>query len=252
MHVDNTEKIDRYLRNEMPEHERKTFNEAINTNRDLANEVKSQQEIIELIELLDARHKIEAISYKEELEEKHIEELKEKPKTIKRITPVYYLAAASLLLLIGSLFILQSTQKNEYQIIANQYYSIYLHSDERSSGDLENKDKAISFYQQAKYTEAINHLKQITDDEPVYQLMLGVAHYEIKKYQTALKHFNVIIDNKDLLYLNEAHWYAALTQLQLNKPEEAIQNLTHIVNDENAAMKIKKKAEELFAKINNQ
>jgi len=243
MHDDNTEKIDRYLRNEMPVAEEKAFNEAIIQNEGLAKEVESQREIIDLIELLETKNKIEAIQY--------VEKLEEKPQIKNRIIPVYYLAAASFLLLVCSFFVLKTLTNNKFQNIADQYYNTYLFSDERSMDKQETKNKAIRLYQQSEYKEAIPHLKLIASEESEYQLILGISYYEIHKYKQALQHFNVLLDKEDILYQNEAHWYAALTHLQLNEPDITIQNLKNILNDDDASKKFRNQAKDLLSKINN-
>jgi len=240
MHSDNTEKIDRYLLNEMSEKEKKAFDEAINQNEDLAKEVEVQKEMIDLIEHLETKNKIEAIKY--------IGKYQEKPAAKKRTFPVYFLAAASFLLLV-SFFIFNSINNNGLDNIADQYYNAYLFSDERSIDKQETKNKAIHLYQQSKHKEAIPHLKQIADDESEYQLMLGNSYYETNKYKQALQHFSALLDTEEILFKNEARWYAALSHLQLNEPDQAIQNLTDILNDENAAQKIRTQAEGLLSKI---
>lgn len=246
MPLDHTEKINRYLFNTMPEAEKKIFESEINQNENLAKEVEVQKEMIDLIGLIDTKNKIDTVQY--------VENPQEKPEVKKRIFPVYFLAAASLLLLIGSLFILNNTNNNPYKNIANQHYHTYLISDDRSTKEvnaLDTRDKAVRSYQQANYKDAIPHLKQIMDIEPVYQIMLGISYYETNAYTLAMQHFKVLIDDKDLLYLNEARWYAALSQLQMNEPDLATQNLSDILNDDNVAKKLQLNAENLLSAIND-
>lgn len=245
MPADHTEKIDQYLFNAMSDSEKKAFETEVNQNNDLAKELSIQKEMIELIELIDTKNKIEAVNYEQKKPE-------EKPEKNFRIHPIYYLAAASFLVFMGSFLVLNKLSNNGFKNIANQNYQAYLLSDERSTNPAEaigTKDKAIQLYQQAKYKEAIPHLKQIAEDESVHQLILGISYFEINDYTAALQHFKSLIDDEDLLYINEAHWYAAITQLQMNEPEDASENLMRILNDENASKKIQLQAENLLAEI---
>ena len=58
----------------------------------------------------------------------------------------------------------------------------------------------------------------------------GIALYQQKKYEEAIKHFNIELLTKTTRNKSKTHWYKALCLIELNKIEEAKTNLTQVIN----------------------
>lgn len=58
----------------------------------------------------------------------------------------------------------------------------------------------------------------------------GIALFQQKKYEEAIKHFNIELLTKTTRNKSKTHWYKALCLIELNKIEEAKANLTQVIN----------------------
>jgi tetratricopeptide (TPR) repeat protein len=65
----------------------------------------------------------------------------------------------------------------------------------------------------------------------------GISYIETEKYDEAIKSFNLILENKDNLYIEHAEWYLALCYLKKEDVDEARKQLLRIANEEDGFYK---------------
>lgn len=219
--------IDAYLLGRMTDKEQKEFLDNVEKNEVLSKELLMFQELYDGITVIgDERERAEiaAIHVNEEDCLPYVEDQQFRNKRKKYFR--YIAMAASVVLLAGISFFLLNQTKNEYAILADKYYEKYTEQDRGETN--ENTDQK---------------------DEAKVLLLSGIEYFEAKKYKQAVRQFETIIAENNPLYLVDAKWYAALSYLQLRKPDKAKELLQEIVTDDFAGKKNKQKARKLLTEI---
>jgi len=138
----------------------------------------------------------------------------------------------------------------EMQALINQFfrpYSINFRSTESEIQTLE--DSAYNFYSQKDYEQALGLLEQLPNTNKEAKLMLGNALLMEHQYSAAYHHFKQLIEENAIGYVSEAHWYAGLALLKLNRIEDAKIHFHTISINKYAGKKLKNKALEILEKL---
>lgn len=146
----------------------------------------------------------------------------------------------------------QSIMATAEEIVAlvNQFFRPYAVSFRNTLSDNPTlEENAFNFYNKKDYEQALALLKQLPDTNKEAQLMIGNALLIMQQQEAALGHFKQLIEEKPIGYVSEAHWYAGLALLQLNRKDEAKEHFQKISADEYAGKKIKKKAHEILEQL---
>ena len=83
-------------------------------------------------------------------------------------------------------------------------------------------DKGLFKFKKEKYSEAIVIFDEILKQYPndINALFYnGLSFYKLKKYNKAIKYFNLVINDKINIFDQEAEWNKALCLLETNKAE---------------------------------
>ena len=150
------------------------------------------------------------------------------PKTKRKL--FYYIAAASIAILIAIQFVFnQSTSGTELyyaNIDMENLPSFVTRADEPETEAI----KAQRLFENENYEESIALFQQLLDskqnDARLY-IYLGIALTETEQYENAKQVFEELI-NTDLIDAEKGYWYKALVYLKMGEKEKATQILQNI------------------------
>lgn len=218
--------IERYNAGEMSESEKLWFQKEMENNKALRDEValrKKTDKIIEDQDVIALRNKLSEIEHRRSYSGEKFR------------LPVYirYAAVIAVFALIGSLIFFPGKTLSNDQII-DQYYKVYeAPSNSRSAQSTDNDEfsKALDYYNAHDYSNAAVSFARILTMNPKdmqAELLNGVSNFEIKKYPEAEQSFNMVINDRNNLYIDQAEWYLAMCYIKTNDTEKARMVLTHI------------------------
>lgn len=232
-------KIDDYLRGDLSSTEKLAIEKEMQSNPELAADIKRQQAIIEHLKVLEYR-RMSALVKDVHQQEHSRSHLKAKPYRFLAV------AAAILLMLTAGWWMWDN---NTSQDLYAQYYESYdLRFGNRSTSDV--LSEAGGYYIDGNFEKAIplfeEALRAIPDERKA-SFALGIAQMELEQWEQALPYFQQLIDSKDILYAQNAKWYMALSLYQLGRMEEAQTLLSELSQDKQA--RFSKKASDFLQKI---
>ena len=225
-----SEKIQKYLDNELSSSELSEFEEIIKIHPELQDEIRLYRKVTHTI------NDPALENFKIELDTIHEENFSSKIRMNKNNFKQWYLVAASVLVLItvGTLLIFQS-DKAKPQDVFEKYYKTYEPIVTRSViSETDFFNQGIEAYISKRYDLAFakfDQLAQIDDNNYAAKLLMGVCSIEMGDFSIAEKQFSAIIESKDPFYVQDAEWYLALMFLNTNNTEKAIAVLNTIVNN---------------------
>lgn len=215
--------ISRYLEGEMDPIEATGFEEALENNPELKEEVDLYREVDQAIadtEVLDLRAQLDEIH--EELSPQLEKLTRKSPKRVLR-----YAVAASIAVVISlgtySLFF----KKVDNNKIVSEFYKPYdVTLVNRSSNDhiLPLMREALYKYDNEEYREAVSLFREILEVKPemtASYLYSGISYMELKEYVNAEKSFIAVIEHDDNLYIEQAEWYLGMVYLLTDELEKA-------------------------------
>ncbi len=224
-----TETIERYLDGEMDGEELRAFRERLGNDPELARLVMLHKEVNESIlddEIHSFRNKLKILLSVIRSSD-NVKRLKTARNTIfpsmqrKIIAAVFMIA-----LLIAAYIIIFPLNDISYDKIYADYYTPYepdivVRSENREQNEL---SLAVSLYQEGKYKssgEIFNKLLGKKEEYPPVRFYAGLNAMELDKYNEAIKHFTVIIDQSMQPFVVHAEWYAGLCYLKTEQSEKA-------------------------------
>ncbi len=247
--MDKEERIDKYLKGELNEKEQKDFEKQLSEDNQLLEEVQFHEFTVEGVKDV---FRTEMLMHFDDLEKQIANTPKtvSKPKgNIRRLVISVLAIAASILLII---FVWMDRGVNTEQLFADNYstYPNYVSNVERSNPQVENLyATAFQQYEKGEYPRAIQDFEAILvidKEDTVVEFYLGLAYLENKELDKALEHLNIAKKATTHRFSDPALWYAALTQLQLNKVAAAKSDLENLINKEGS---YQQKAQELLKQL---
>lgn len=155
-----------------------------------------------------------------------------------------------LFLLISSWLVVNNYKQAKFlKGISSVPAPVYIRSEIRNTAQDEIFSNAMSLYNDKQYGKALKMLNagDIEPDNPKMLFFKGICSLETDDPRTAIKHFNVIIENMNPSYYDEAIFYKSIALLRLNKKKAALDQLNNL-----AAMfsPYAQKAKDIIAQIN--
>ncbi|HLN72811.1 MAG: hypothetical protein ACM3O8_09925 [Methylococcaceae bacterium] len=227
------EEIEGYLYNELNEIQLTIFEDELIHNKDLLSEVnliKGIDQAIQENDIMQLRNNLKDIA-----EENNNKKQKEQSITVRfwhRKTAIS-VVAASLILLLGITGIIRYTSEDD---IYRKYYTKYETAGiSRSSSAVsdENFAKALQKYNKEDYQSALNLLEQVLSKDQnnvAGHFYSAVSFQELGKYNNAIKEYEIVIVDKDNLFMEQAEWYIGLCYLQSKDEKKAIQQFKKIAD----------------------
>lgn len=208
--------IDRYLHNELSEAEHKAFENRLTSDDEFAAFVATYREVQQSLQAKADREAGEN-RLKDTLDDITSEHFKHDKKSAKIISmrAVYWAAAASILLIISSIFIIRQNSTPTYNEYAH-YEPLVL----ASRGDADQlKNSAAHAFNDQEYKQAASYLEelqQLQPNNPQIQIYWALSLIETEQYSkgdSLLQH----VGQMESLYAQNARWYLALSYLKQNK-----------------------------------
>jgi len=146
---------------------------------------------------------------------------------------LYSAAAVLLIFLVSSAILIISKNKKSPNELYSDYYTIfstynYSTRDEFSQGS--SLSEALSFYEQKKYTEAIQLFSILQNTKEYSEEALffsGLSYMELTDFTNAIKYLKLSIERKGK-FLIESHWYLGLAYLKKNEPDNAKKEMEYM------------------------
>ncbi|MBQ4822808.1 hypothetical protein [Aquimarina sp. MMG016] len=243
--------IDDYLSGNMSTSEKKAFEERLDTDPALAEELILQKDMLSIYEDQEwlegdknALKTEEAKQLKSFFESEEASDLKttirevvseNKYKPYNKSFWFIGIAASIALLITISLFVFKD---NSYDKLYVEYIRIEEIPSLVTRGVDNNKllEDAQLLFEEKKYQQAISIFTSYQSNnnsiEPLSYIYLGVAYLELKDFDNALNQFE-LLKTSNTLQSKKANWYKAMVYLKENKKRKLVNILKGILSDEN-------------------
>ncbi|MGD2086205.1 MAG: zf-HC2 domain-containing protein [Candidatus Aminicenantes bacterium] len=165
--------------------------------------------------------------------------------------PLLAAAAALVVVVLSSIFIIQHSQHMKLIYDISTFSPpVYMKSETRGPETSETFAEAMQYYNQGDYTLALEKLKQITtaSGNPQVRFFRGVCFLLVNELKNAVTELDIIIENMNASYYDEAIYYKAIALLRMNKKDKALEQLKHLAS---MFSTYAPKAKELMEKISN-
>lgn len=218
--------FENYLNNEMLPEEKLDFEQRLQNDPEFREHFHLYAETTRF---LDTAFSPEAAAFKENLKTISREHfggsLKKEPKVIS-FRPWQYAVAASITILFGTWFLMQSNDP-EYNDF-NQHEKAYF--TERGSENKNLKD-AQDFFNSQEYQKAVASFEKVAVlDTPELQYFYAISLIETNDFSKAAVFLNTIRQGNSI-YKDKATWYLALSELKQHKTQECQSLLKQIPPD---------------------
>lgn len=226
------------------EDKRRLEEEFVN-NSDFQEDLKLQQEILYTLEQGDD----ETLDFRSQLKDLGTEFLSEKESKF-RINPSYWLAAASVIVVLGISSYLGLFTNNDYsgsQAFMEYYEPFGADINVRGESHYNKLDKAFSFYQEGNMALAISEFEQMEkENAELAGFFTALCHIELGEIDQAKSELKRIGENS-IFYADHINWYLSLCHLKNNDTSNAKKLLNKIANSNN---QYASKADEILKKLN--
>lgn len=242
-----TEEIDRYLSGDLKEEEELMFESDVLGNAVLRAELELHKEIeAAMIEQ-------DVIRLRTQLNSIGKEVVKEKGRSIRmpwrKIAVVS--VAASLMLMVGIRSVMPPTGNSDTELYTS-YYSPYEGSGIARSGNAGVDNTltiALQKFNARDYDSALSLFQQVIaydSDNPVGHFYSGVSYQETGRFTQAIAAYEVVVKDKDNLFVEQSEWYIGLCYLQTQERKKAYRQLERISKSNSY---YNKKAEAIIRKM---
>lgn len=176
-----------------------------------------------------ARSAVFAAGIREDLTELHAKA--KAPAKHRKLTRWYGIAAAVLLTIVASVWLLRENSNNRFADYRYQDPGLPV-----IMGIAENPDfaEAMTLFKQEKYAEAyagFSSMRRANNDTLIYYL--GASAFYANKTQEASSELGVIATDENSLFKQKAQWLVVLNNLKEGQPSVAKANLKNIINNPN-------------------
>ncbi|MCK9205769.1 MAG: hypothetical protein M0P66_01535 [Salinivirgaceae bacterium] len=240
-----TQKILNYLYGEMNPQEKNSFEQELEQDRHLRNELKLHEEIDKAI-----NKEIKVQQFRMKLEGIHQQEFGAKKEKVLNIQNKWYWAAASITVFSGTAVYTLMKSANSTDRLFNRYYEVWQPG--LTTRGVETESELMNIYQlfeSKKYEEtiwAINQMDKSTQHSPKIMLLKGCTLMELNEFDHAIEVFNHFDSDSYTLYTDAGKWYKALCYLKKEDTDKARNLLGKIVEEDNT---YSKEAIELLKKL---
>lgn len=224
-----SEEIDRYLEQELNAEELSLFEEELSTNPVLAAEVAMYREVdraLEEKEIMTLRSTLKTIGKETRRENQRAIRM-----PISRVGVVSIAASLILLLSIGGILTQRTTSEPD---LYAKYYQPYQGAGTSRSGNtaIDNTlANALQKYNAGEYESALELLQQVTTTDatnPVGHFFTGMSYQETGRFNKAIEEFEMVIKDRDNLFIEQAEWYIGLCYLQTQERKKAYRQMERI------------------------
>lgn len=225
------EKIEGYLNDELTEDEMDLFESELIKNKNLTQEVDLVKHInfaLQEKEIMQLRNTLREIAKAQEKENQNERSITGRVKSRKiAISAV----AASLILAMGVTGLLRYTaDDNIYQNFHSPYETAGISRSSNSSSD-QTFAMALEKYNSKDYQSALDLLQEVIakdQNNTASHFYSGVSLQELGKYKNAIEEYQIVVIDKDNLFIEQAEWYIGLCLIQTKEDQKAIEQFRKI------------------------
>lgn len=251
MFTSGIEEMDGYINNTLSEEQMSVFEDELIHNKDIYAEIELMKDIdrsIQENDIMQLRNNLRNIA-SENNNEKRAEQ---------SITGRFWhrktaisIVAASLIMLLGLTTMMRYNSEGDvYQEFYTKYETAGISRSSNSTPD-GTFSLALQKYNKQDYQSALNLLHEVVSKDPnnmAGHFYSGVSLQELGKYQNAIKEYEVVVIDKDNLFMEQAEWYIGLCYIQTREEKKAIQQFKKIANSNGF---YKEKAVAILRKMKN-
>lgn len=217
------ERIERYLRDEMPEAERLAFEKELTADASLRQNVTELRIILREVETSDLRRAMD--EFHEELEPTAALPLPVKPQ---QLVWWPWAVAASFILALGLWVLVGRQSPNE------RLFTAYFEPDPglvtAMGGSAQYEfDRGMVDYKMGQYQTAIDRWEKLLPQKPkndTLNYFLGASYLASEQGDKAVAYFQTALEDQNSIFTDDAWWYLGLTWLQLGEIDKAKQALS--------------------------
>lgn len=216
--------LEKYLDDELSASERKWMEKEMDGNEKLQAEFELRKDLNRMLEDTDA---LQLSSKLEDVYKDYAHEVSYKPflsGKLKRTIVAAGSVAASLLL-VFMVYVNNFQPLDKHELYA-KYFEPYEATVYRSAS--ENTDKvlreAMQHYESKDYSQAIIWFERVLEKDSLNvptNFYSGISYMEVKEYNQANKSFNVVIDQENSLFFEQAEWYLGFCYLMTDQKDKA-------------------------------
>jgi tetratricopeptide (TPR) repeat protein len=165
--------------------------------------------------------------------------------------PLLAAASALLVVVLSSIFVIQHSRHMKLIYDISTFSPpVYVESETRGPETCEAFAEAMQYYNQGDYTRALQILKQIpaSSRNPQVIFFKGVCFLLKDELKNAVTELDIIIENMNASYYDEAIYYKAVALLRMNKKDKGLEQLKHLAG---MFSPYSPKAKELIEKVSN-
>jgi len=225
--------IDGYINNELTESELAIFEAELTHNKALYTEIdliKSIDNALQEKDIMQLRNNLKNIA-NDNINEKQTERsigMRFRPRKL-----TISIAAACLILMMGITGLLRYTTEDDiYQKFYTKYETAGITRSSTSNSD-ETFALALQKYNKQDYHSALNLLQEVISRDQnnmASHFYSAVSLQELGKYKNAIEEYEIVVVNKDNLFIEQAQWYIGLCFIQTKEDKKAISQFKKIVN----------------------
>ena len=225
-HSYNDDELDRYLSDEMNAEERQAFEQQLDSDASLADDLALQRDAIEGIRLDGSQNlKKQLQAIEAELATGNAAVENKKDNTRRLISWVAIAASVLAVILVGYLFIPTATDPAALYVAYYQPYPNLINPAQRSAEITEETtlEQALRAYNNREYERALRLFEQGgVSSAPGYTFYHAASYLGQDQPQAAIPLLERVIRNEDSLFYGPGLWYLALAHLKENNPDAAV------------------------------
>ena len=228
------ERIERYLRKEMPSEEQQDFEQELQSNAELKGEVYLHQELDHRLggeEIHALRAQLQSVDQSWEAPDNR---RSLKPRRFS-LRPLLSIAAILAIGILMYLFLWPMPGSMDKEALYAQYFEPYrLVLQERSAettADATLVKVAVRMYEQGNFLAAAERFSSLLAAEPnnvVFSFYKALSELSAGQVQPAIAGFESLLQQKDHLFVQQSRWYLALAYLKAGEVAAARSRLEEI------------------------
>lgn len=227
--------LEKYLDDELSSSEKKWLEKEIDGNDKLKTELELRRDVNNLLSDTDM------LRFSSELDhayEEYALETDRKPFLYGQLKKKIATVGSAAVLVIAAVFVYVNNYKPlDKQALYESYFEPYEAMVYRSSSD--NVDnilrEAMQYYENKNYAQAIIGFEKVLEKDSLNvptNFYSGISYMEIEKYNKANHSFDVVIDQKNSLFMEQAQWYLGFCYLMTEHNEKAKEQFQSIATSD--------------------
>lgn len=216
-----SDRIERYLLNQMNNNEQKQFQLELERNPDLKKITEKKAILISGIKA----------GFENQLKEK----LKREDQYLngrKRNRRFIFIPgiAAAIFIAFAAYFFINKMRHDPVRLYA-EYYQSYPNVNQPLTRDLDQNENPFFLYEKGEYRKALDRFNSRLEAFPGDEAAIfysGIIYMELKDFKEAIEYFKNVTDLGQTRFSRPAQWYMALSYIALGNSEMALENLREI------------------------